>query len=264
MRGRPSPDQKIIYATETDLCDAFLAAVPAERWTAYAETQGWDILLVRRDGLQIGIEAKLRLNADVLNQTLDEYGYWHATSSGPDYRAVLVPFDKRGGLGRVAMHLGITVIGMNSFPESCGRRGKRYFSPVLPGEEYWQETDWHEWQPAARYELPEFVPDVAAGAPSPLKLTDWKIKALRLVATLSIRGFVTRHDFAHLKLDQRRWLTPGARWVKKGEAGRYVEGEFMPHFVKQHPRVYAEIVAAAEDWILKEPEPTPLLKGKRK
>ena len=53
------------YPTEVALCSAFIAAVPRE-WTAYAETAGWDILLVRKaDGFQIGVEAKLKIGVEV-------------------------------------------------------------------------------------------------------------------------------------------------------------------------------------------------------
>ncbi len=58
------------FATEADLCAAFLAEVP-NTWTAWKEHAGWDILLVRKaDGFQIGIEAKLKCNATVLQQAL--------------------------------------------------------------------------------------------------------------------------------------------------------------------------------------------------
>ena len=54
------------FAKESDLCAAFLASLP-EGWTAYPETAGFDILLGREvDGFQIGIQAKLRLNAKVI------------------------------------------------------------------------------------------------------------------------------------------------------------------------------------------------------
>jgi len=54
------------FATEADLCAAFLACVPAT-WQAYPESCGFDIVLAHKEtGAQIGIEAKLTLNAKVL------------------------------------------------------------------------------------------------------------------------------------------------------------------------------------------------------
>ena len=64
MRRRRETRQA--FRSEADLCAAFLAALErehAKKWMAYAETAGWDILLVRlKDGFQIGIQAKLALN----------------------------------------------------------------------------------------------------------------------------------------------------------------------------------------------------------
>ena len=80
----------VTYKTEADLCADFIAAVRHDgKWECYPETAGWDILCVRAsDGAQVGVEAKLRFNARVLNQALEEYG-WAPDRSGPDYRAVL-------------------------------------------------------------------------------------------------------------------------------------------------------------------------------
>src|SRR3990172_5352454 len=77
--------------TEADLCAAFIAsATKGKVWTAYPETAGFDILLSRvADNTQIGIQAKLRLNAKGLCQILP-HDYTFGIS-GPDYRAVLVP-----------------------------------------------------------------------------------------------------------------------------------------------------------------------------
>lgn len=80
-----TPKQKP-FATEAELCARFIAAIGAD-WTAYAETEGWDILLVRKaDGFQIGIEAKLKFNLDVVTQALETNTY-AVVSPGPDCRA---------------------------------------------------------------------------------------------------------------------------------------------------------------------------------
>jgi hypothetical protein len=89
------------FATEVALCSAFIACVDKRVWCPYPETAGWDILLVRRsDGFQIGIQAKLRLGLDVINQAIESRGSWHSTAPGPDCRAVLVPSDLAGKFGR--------------------------------------------------------------------------------------------------------------------------------------------------------------------
>ena len=96
------------FATEADLCARFLAALD-KGWTAYAETAGWDILLVRdADGFQIGIEAKLKMNTHVINQAIEHSVYW-VDHAGPDCRAIMIP-EGEGGFDQIAAYIGITVI----------------------------------------------------------------------------------------------------------------------------------------------------------
>lgn len=238
------------FATEVELCSAFLAAVGSE-WTAYNEHAGWDILLVRNsDGFQIGIEAKLRLNAHVITQAIEEYGSYSAERAGPDCRAVLVPEGDSGGFGAIAAYIGITVIRCR--PVQTPRRSYGHaFSPSLPssaGDRYLHD-DWHEWCPAKRHKLPEYVPDVKAGSPSPLQLTTWKISAIKIAVTLEKRGYVTRSDFKHIGIDHRRWVASATGWLKTNLDGGYVQGPHLPDFKRQHPRVYEQIAAEAEKWM---------------
>lgn len=236
------------FKTEADLCRRFLDGVAKQDgWTPYAETEGWDILLVRNeDGFQIGIEAKLKLNLQVINQAL-ERGTYSVTSPGPDCRAVLVP-DTEYGCGAILAYIGITVIHVSP---SANYSYRSIFQPDLPTIKHqgWREQ-WHEWCPTKRHKLPEYVPDVEAGKPSPTQLTDWKIGALKIQAILESRGFVTREDFKHVGIDHRRWLKP-ASWLQI-ENGRYVRGR-MPDFKGQHPTVYAQIVADSAKWMPKAP-----------
>jgi len=224
-----------------------MSAIP-DGWTAYPEWGGWDILLVRKeDGFQIGIEAKLRLNAIVLTQALEEYGSWHADSPGPDCRAILVP-ESEHGYGVIAAYIGITVI-------RCAGHDVRYryssiFQPVLPDGDGRYQEGWYEWLPSKRHSIPDYVPDVVAGAPAPLRLTDWKIKAIKIAVTLEKRGYVTRADFKHISIDHRRWLPSGTGWLSIQD-GHYVKGPYFPNFKAQHPTVYEQIEADAEKWMLK-------------
>ena len=227
------------YPTEVDLCSAFLALVPKE-WTAYAETAGWDILLVRKeDGFQIGIEAKLRLKTEVINQTIEEYGYIACDRAGPDCRAVLVPDGDDGGFNRIAAYIGFTIIRMQP-TEAWSRRPD--FHPSLPKitDRYGSMDHWHEWAPTKRHELPEYVPDVRAGSPSPIQLTAWKIGALKLQATLEANGFLTRSDFRSFGLDHRRWLAREFQWLQPSSEG-YIKGPYFPDFGKQHPIVFEQV-----------------------
>ena len=55
--------------------------------------------------------------------------------------------------------------------------------------------------PAIRIAPPDWVPDVIAGDAAPVRLTVWKVKALKLIATVDKRGVFTRQAFKDLQLD---------------------------------------------------------------
>jgi hypothetical protein len=234
---------KHTYATEADLCADFLDWVKRESgsmrrgrripvWTPYAETAGWDILLVAEDGTQIGIQAKLKFNMKVLGQSLpDCWDHWH--DRGPDYRAVLVP-ERDGTHEAICACLGLMMF--TPSPRGYAYDGKEFG----PGLDMDHSVGWHYWSPLQRCKLPEFVPDVVAGASGPVQLTDWKVAALRVVATLELQGYVTREDFRRLKVDPRRWTGPSG-WLKPGsERGQFVRGAL--DFDQQHPVVYAQVL----------------------
>jgi hypothetical protein len=237
--AKPKP-----FTTEAALCAAFIKAVGPE-WISYAETGGHDILLVHKaDGRQIGIQAKLRLNADVINQAIEDGSDYRVDGPHPDYRAILVPWGGAAGFDKICDHIALTIIRVFS-----DGRADPSFRPDLPTDPKYpyQQRHWHETATVQRHKLPEYVPDVAAGAPSPLQLTDWKIKAIKLAVTLELRKHLTRRDFAYHKVDHRRWVTQG--WLKVVD-GRYVKDAF-PNFKKQHPRVYRQIKADAPKWLPK-------------
>jgi len=234
------------FATEVELCARFIEAVDQTKWIVLAETASWDILLVRReDGFQIGIQAKLKFNLKVIEQTVEHF-YSSATSPGPDCRAVLVPASE--GLNEsICSHLGITVIRVR--PKAA--YVSHTFDPQLPTiKDRGFRDRWHEWCPTVRHKLPEYVPDVVAGKPAPTQLTDWKIKAIKIAIILEKRGYVTRADFKALHIDHRRWLKP-ASWLLV-ENGRYVRGH-MPDFKGKHPTVWDQILADADKWMAKLP-----------
>lgn len=234
------------FATEVELCAAFLKALPAG-WTAYNETAGWDILLVRdADGFQIGIQAKLKFNLAVLHQAIEtSVGKW-CSGIGPDCRAVLIP-EGEGRLGSIGAYLCLTTI------EVCAPGRSRYapaFTPELPDEKNGWRSRWFEMAPSGRHELPAYVPDCRAGDKAPLQLTEWKVKALKLAVLLERNGSVTRADFKHLDLDHRRWLA--GQWLALDFAtNRWIKGARWPDFAAQHPRNFGEIKADAESWMPK-------------
>lgn len=249
------------YTTEAAMCNDFIAWVKRSagrlhdarevpKWTPYAETAGWDILLVAEDGTQIGVQAKLKFNMKVLQQAVPEsWDHWH--DRGPDYRAILVP-ERDSGHENLCAALGLTMF----FPTGPRWMVDRVdFAPGL-SMEHWN-GGWHYWSPRKRCELPEFVPDVQAGASGPVQLTKWKIAALRIVATLEVRGHVTRQDFKTHGVDPRRWTGPGGWLLPKSErmqdAGQYVRGPGLD-FDRQHPNVYAQVLAEVREKLGAAPE----------
>ena len=242
----------IWFQSEASLCAAFIeAACKDGKWVAYPETQGWDILLVRKaDGAQIGIQAKMALNAKVVSQCLPDW--MREASTGPDFRAVLVPAGANTDLALACDLVGLAVI-VQRKPDT---KFSTVFSPPLPepGDEgYWYTRTWHPWAPNSRLKLPEYVPDVAAGVAAPQTLSGWKISAIKMQIILEDRP-VTRADFKALGMSPTRWLDRHFGWLVMTPQG-WVRGDRMPDFSAQHPRNYAEIKADRAKW---EPAPVPL------
>lgn len=229
------------FRREADMCSAFLEVLGrdyAGTWRAYAETEGWDILLVRlRDGFQIGVQAKLTLNIAVINQCLE-----HGRSTcdvGPDCRALLVPAGSGQHFQAICHYIGLVIISV--LPE------KQRIEPKLPGPHTKSpNSPWHEWCPMKRHPLPAYVPDVMAGSSAPIRLTPWKIKALKIAALIERRGAVSRSDFKHLGLDPRRWTARNG-WLRASAQG-YVASRRTPDFAKQHPIVFSQIKEDFSRW----------------
>lgn len=241
------------FEREHHLCAAFIEALP-EAWTAYPETAGFDILLVHRDGYQVGVEAKLRLNAKVVEQSLPSWhaDYGYREESGPDFRAVLVPKGCVGGLSAVCSALGITVISCSHPSERSGYGIRDEFRPRLPEQNpkwNWDDKHWHDWCPLKRCRVPEYVPDVVAGASAPATLSVWKVGAIKLTVLLERRGYLTREDFKRFDVSMSRWTAPWSGWLSKGGArGRWIKGPALPDFRTQHPVNFAEIEADFPKW----------------
>jgi hypothetical protein len=235
------------WETEAAMVTDFCVLATHRGWTPYAETCGWDILLVREaDGFQIGIEAKLSLNAKVLVQVL-EHDRWRA-EEGPDCHAVLVPRPKSvNGLQTIAARLGIVVIEGGGPAKYSAWKGST-FGPELPdlrGGLYEYREDWPERCPDRRHKLPDYVPDVTGGHSAPIKLTEWKIAALKAQIIMEMRGAITRGDFKALRLSPSRWTQ---FWLKSNREGGWIQTSNMPDFKAQHPANYEQIKADWPKW----------------
>lgn len=233
-----SNEARVLFPTEAALCAAFSAWAQSKGWTPYPETGGFDILLVAADGTQVGVQAKLRFNIKVLEQLVPDCYYWRDERIDADYRAVLTP---QRGNENLCDALGVT----SMYVDTAWYRPSRAvtFSPGLPNETKFSSHygRWHWRCPDKRIELPNYVPDVVAGASGPSQLTKWKEAALAIAAVLELRGFVTRRDFQREGIDYRRWtqdwLLPGA------DRGQWITGPRTPDFAKQHPVVYPQVRA---------------------
>jgi hypothetical protein len=119
------------------------------------------------------------------------------------------------------------------------------FHPYLPGVLPHSTTEWHEMMPIERHPLPEYVPDVAAGASAPRQLTPWKIAALKLAVLLDQTGYVTRQDFKRFGIDIRRWIS--GDWLRRDERG-FTRGSGFPDLRTQHPKVWEQILIDEPKW----------------
>lgn len=222
------------YKTETELCADFAGWAVKAGWTPYPETAEWDLLLVHADGTQIGVQAKLTFNMKLLLQAVPST--W-ASDEGPDFRAVLIPAED-GAANILCGALGLGVFAPNRHSHNAS------FSPDVLGNfnpHHWQ--GWHFWNPLKRCRLPEYVPDVAAGASGPVQLTRWKVAALRIAAVLELDGAVTRADFKRYGIDHRRWTDPGGWLTAAGEPGKWKWKDDKPAFGPDHPVVYPQVLA---------------------
>lgn len=107
-KTKPEPISK-----ESELCDVFIREFNnVEGWTCYPEAAGFDVLVVHDDGRQIGVEAKLTLNAKVADQILPNYGDDFYGRPGPDHRVVIVAriTEASAGIAKMLHRLGVKVL----------------------------------------------------------------------------------------------------------------------------------------------------------
>jgi len=235
---------------ETDLCAVFINefnAVPG--WTCYPEAAGFDVLVVHESGRQIGVEAKLSLNAKVADQILPNRGDEYYGRPGPDHRLVIVSkiTDASAGIAKMLERLGVAVMCTR---ESCDMQGK-YFTFQLDYQllhrdrdrTYMGEERLFDWWPSERCQVPVLVSNLPAGVPAPVRLTPWKEAALKVIALMRRQGFITGKQVASYGIGITSW-TQGTSskpaWLEKGTVrGQWIETPHLPAFELQHPEVYA-------------------------
>jgi hypothetical protein len=231
------------FPTEAALCEAFSAWARSgghgrDPWTVYPETGGFDLLLVDKYGRQLGIEAKLVMNAKVCVQAIPVH---YGIEEGPDYRGILVP-SINGDLGALVEMHGLVVF----TPTKGAYRGGIDFHPyTLSGDSYYDP--WFDWNPPKRITLPAMVPDVPAGVPCPVRMTTWKQAALKVLAHLEAHGHITARQVKAYGVDPRRFCATDGWLVSLGD-GRWGRGS-VPAFDKQHPNEYAAFLREVRETI---------------
>ena len=258
------PARALPWSTEAELCEDFSAGARAVGWTVYPETAGFDLFLSGPAGVQVGVEAKLRPNLAVVAQLCRHAGA--ARWGAPDYLCALIGRstpDFATVIGRLGFELidGGAVEQARYYDERAAewfrRHGRRYTGAAReePFENPWGAVrpeyldGWRRFADGSnRVKLPDFVPNLRAGVPSPLQLTPWKVKAIRLCAILRERGWVTTADFKALELDPSRWTRGTRSWlmdsgVKEGRRSRLVArpGVALPD--EQRPELTAQVLA---------------------
>ena len=214
------------FASEAALCVAFTKWAQGEGWTVYPESCGFDLLLVDADGHQLGVEAKLSLNLKVIQQIMPRSFDIYGVIRGPHHRAILVPeAHSEDAIVQLLKHAGVDVF-------SLDYRGEFQAAPRIPML--------FDHNPEKLCAVPEYMPDVPAGVSGPVKLTEWKIAALRVMAALELDGEVTKATFVKHKIDYRRWISADG-WLMPVGKGVWTMGK-CPRFDEQHAVVYAQIL----------------------
>lgn len=210
------------YKSEAQLCDAFVEYVKGFGWQVYPEHGGFDMLLVK-DGVQVGVEAKLRCNLEVVSQALNSLRY-RSAGACPNYIGILVP-KISGALRTVCRELHL-----HTWDHRC-----MFPKYSMPAEDLGLRSAW-ESESESRVWLPEVAVQGSAGRPSPKAMSGWRIKALKICILFKRKGYLTRLDIIKGGCAPTRWTQDWMRFEGQ-EAGpngrpvaRYVpkSGTSMP------------------------------------
>lgn len=249
---------KELIPSERELCALFIREFNEQQgWTCYPETAGFDIVVAHEDGRQIGVEAKLQLNAKVADQIMPHERWGGLRDEGPDHRLVIVRSitEANAGIAKLLGHLGVMVWAPEASEQIKRGAGFEYETVARfdVRQRLWQGEEaakppthpefghhwlaWFDWNPTKRLSLPELPPDVPAGVPSPVQMTPWKQAAIRVLARLRVQGSVTAKEIAAEGCSPSMWTQ---RWLDRGAArGQWVETDRMPRLDEQHPELYA-------------------------
>lgn len=202
------------FSSESALCEVLRTVTKELGWLAYPETSGWDLILVRPlDGLQVGVQAKLRANLDVLHQALPP----RPMKMGPDIRAVLVPeATERGAFAEIAERLQLAVLDGGILRGDLSRwygYDGVHVAETVQGARYLERTIEHApvHVVSKRCWLPPYVPDTPAGVPSPVSVSPWRVSAAKFCAEIRTGLKPTKKEIEERGMSfstWRQWLDP--------------------------------------------------------
>lgn len=247
--GAASRKERESIKKESELCELFIREFnEVEGWTCYPEAAGFDVLVVHTDGRQIGVQAKLALNAKVAEQILPKFGEEFHGRPGPDHRLVIVSriTDASAGIARMLSRLGVKVLQPRQQWERTGFEWTFNLDSQLlcyeSGTTFYGHERLFDWFPKDRCRLPSIIENRPAGVPSPVSLTPWKESALKIIALMRNQGFITIKQIASFGISATHWIQPKGdkpAWLAKGTMrGQWVETQNMPAFDKLHPEMY--------------------------
>lgn len=228
--------------TEAELCAEFTKVARANGWEVYAETGGWDLLLVwtgdapvlvydsgHRElelhngpeegfsgsklaamedeielapGDQWGIQAKLRGSFEVIDQAL-----------------VGVQWVERGRTQRMAAPDFRSVLVPSAsapFLHICSHLRLGVVTPLIT--DVYRPT--YRWTTRLQHTLPPIVPSWTGGAPSPKSLSHWRVQALKICARLRAGEILMRKDFKEYEINIKTFVQ--RHWILSTGHGQYV------------------------------------------
>lgn len=247
----PRPTKSAFFKSEADLCTLFIREFnELDGWTCYPEAGGFDVLVVHDDGRQIGVEAKLVLNAKVADQILPALSDDYHAAPGPDYRLVIVGkiSDANAGIAKMLAMMGVLVLSpyTHSTPADYTFGLEHVLLEARNVVACYTSKYLFDWNPVERCPVPMVVGTLPAGVPAPRRLTPWKQAALRVLAQLRRQGSITSKQIADHGISVGYWTQSYGEkkaWLAKGSVrGQWVETEHMPPFDKQHPEAYALVL----------------------
>lgn len=247
----PPPAHLAECSKEQALCYDFIDEAQLLGWKVYPEypDSTFDLFLVAEDGCstegvkpgtQIGVQAKMSANLDLLRQMLEAS---RRRKRGPDYIVSLVPGAPRTDGERTVAET-IDRLGMgflyvyDTFEGHYGRWSKRANLRTMQHLGHHQKFQ-------ERVALPEVDTWTEPGVASPMPVTTWQMRAIKFCLELERLGAVSYVEFDIHKMHVQTWLNAG--WiVQEGKEGRRFLYKLNPNSDKsrpdlKHPEVKAQL-----------------------